>query len=189
MIVLWSLIWLLAGTADFLFTLLTLFLAPLLAIFTGSDGNLPKYLTWFQTFDATLDAGWQGNYFTNTAPPWWVPVWTVYSGTGTPTGLNLYWLRVRWLWRNPGYGFSYYAVGIAFDPTAWRVVHYSASSTSTTFIATNGRQFNIELGWSWLQVKIGWKAWNYFNAATGTFKTTPWGPAMRTMICATLIPW
>jgi hypothetical protein len=178
MIVVWLVVWFAFAIADTLFTLISFPLAPLIALAANAQGNLPKCLTWFQTFDASLDVGWQQDYF------------GTWSASDTvPTGVSLWWYRVRWLWRNPGYGFSYYAVGIAFEPANWRVLHYSVNGTNTTFIATDGRQFNIELGWSWLQVKIGWKAWNYFNPQTKSFNTTPWGPLMRTMICATIIPW
>lgn len=106
-----------------------------------------------------------------------------------PAPFHRWWLRVRWLWRNPGYGFGYYAAGIAFAPAEWRVVHFSTDGSSTTFLATDGRHFNFELGRSWLSLKLGWKAWNYFDAASGTFRSTPWGPEMRTMICSTFRPW
>jgi hypothetical protein len=174
MLVFWIFAWVLLALLDNLFTLVSFPLAPLVAAFADKDGNLPRALRWFQTFDAPLDAGWRDGYFAH---------------TGTPTGFALWWLRVRWLWRNPGYGFGYYVAGIAFDPAAWRVVHFSTDGTSSTFIATDGRHFNIALGRSWLSLKIGWKAWNYFDAPTQTFRTTPWGPEMRTMICSTFRPW
>lgn len=174
MLAFWIIAWVLLALADNLFTLVSFPLAPLVAAFADSDGNLPRALRWFQTFDASLDAGWKDGYFTH---------------TGTPTGVALWWLRVRWLWRNPGYGFGYYPVGIAFDPAAWRVVHFSTDGTSSTFIATDGRHFNIELGRSWLSLKLGWKVWNYFDAGSGSFRSTPWGPEMRTMICSTVRPW
>lgn len=44
-----------------LFTGLTYVLAPLLACLADSAGNLPKQLSWFQTFDAPLPPGrWSG---------------------------------------------------------------------------------------------------------------------------------
>lgn len=180
MLVFWIFAWVLLAIADTLFTLVSFPLAPLVAAFANKDGNLPRALRWFQTFDASLDAGWRDGYFVFAGRT---------SSATVPTGFELYWLRVRWLWRNPGYGFGYYVAGIAFDPAAWRVVHYSTDGTSSTFIATNGRQFNIALGRSHLSLKIGWKAWNYFNRDTRTFNTTPWGPEMRTMICSTIRPW
>jgi hypothetical protein len=169
------LIYLVMTALQLVVTLAVYPLAPAIAALCRADGTLPAWLAWAGTFDATLDAGWQGGYFAHSE--------------ATPTGLSLWWFRVRWLWRNPAYSFCYYSLGIPFDPAQWKVLHYSVSGTDTTFIATNGRYFNIELGWSWLQLKVGWKAMNYFDATTGTFKSTPWGPLMRTMICATIIPW
>jgi hypothetical protein len=139
--------------------------APLLA---SKDGWLPNWMRWFQTFDNSLDAGWQiqGNYGT-------------YLIDGTvPTGLTLYLYRVRWLYRNPAYGFSYWLLGVPFVPAAWKVVCFMPGS-NLTFIARGPRgAFNVHaarLGW---RFKLGWKAWNYFDLFNG-WKSTPWGPEWR----------
>jgi hypothetical protein len=174
MIGFYALVWLVLALLDMLFTLVSYPLAPLVAAFADKDGNLPRALRWFQTFDASLDAGWRDGYFSFHCPK---------------RPFELWWLRTRWLWRNPGYGFGYYVAGIAFDPAAWRVVYFKTDGTSSTFIATDGRHFNIALGRSHLSLKLGWKAWNYFEPDSRTFRATPWGPEMRTMICSTFRPW
>jgi hypothetical protein len=164
-----------AALNDLVFTLLCYLLfnwwAPL---FADKDGNLPNALCWLQTFDASLDEGWQGGYF---------------SYTGTPTGFRLWWLRVRWLYRNPGYGYSYWVDGVAFDPKQWTVTHnqIDAVTGKTLWIARgpNGA-FNINYLGKWGNAKIGWKAWNYWDGAA--WKTTPWGPAWRAPICFTYTP-
>lgn len=57
------------------------------------DAWLPSWCWWFQTWDCDLDgdAGWKAYH---------VPF---PNATG---GFKLYWNRVRWLWRNPVYGFE-----------------------------------------------------------------------------------
>jgi hypothetical protein len=175
----YALLWFVAALLDTAFTLISFPLAPLVVLFTNSAGYLPAWLTWFQTFDNSLDAGWkiQGNFGD-------------YLTTGiAPTGILLYWYRVRWLWRNPGYGFSYYVVGIAFDPTAWRVLAYSSDGANNTYLATDGRRFSLEIGRAWCSLKLGYKTWGYYNASAKTFNDIPWGPELRTMICATVRPW
>lgn len=147
--------------ASVLLGVLTWLIAPILARFVDpATGNLPKYLYWFQTFDNTCFAGREPQY----------------GFVGTDREAATYWLR-----RNPGYGFDYFPLGVAFDPAKWRVIRHDAF----WFIALgpNG-QFNIEHGGSFT-LKLGWKAWNYYDATTGTFRTTPWGPEMRTSICCT----
>lgn len=165
---------------DLTFTLLALFLAPIVAAFADSAGNLPRCLKWFQTFDASLDAGWKDGYF-------------VFAGRTSsetvPTGLELWWLRTRWLYRNPGYGFSYWVLGQAFDRSAWRVTRndIDASTGKTLWIARGPRgAFNINYLGRWGNAKLGWKAWNYWDGAA--WKTAPWGPVWRTPICFTYTP-
>jgi hypothetical protein len=138
--------------------------------FADSSGNLPRWLYWFQTFDATLDEGWKGGYL---ASSWGTPGWRRYLA------------RVYWLYRNPAYGFDYFAFGLPFDPSKWRVLLDIETDTLSLFIAV-GRGFNIEYGGRFGELKLGWKAWNYWQA--GTWRTTPWGPQWRVPLCFTLTP-
>ncbi|MFC3111401.1 hypothetical protein ACFQAT_10555 [Undibacterium arcticum] len=124
-------------------------------LFASQDGWLPNWLAWVQTFDASLDAGGaQGSY----------------------------WGRVAWLNRNPAYGFSYWALGVPFNPSEWRVTAFSGSeATHDLYFYAQGPngQFNehyMRNGW---HVKLGFKAWNMYDAATGKWKSTPWGPEWR----------
>ena len=79
------------------FNLLALVLAPVLPLFatesfgacdnnnsTRTEPRLPPWLSWFQTPDNSL------------------------NGDGTFERLNppCYWSQVKWLWRNPAYGFE-----------------------------------------------------------------------------------
>src|SRR5579859_1566097 len=86
--------------ASLLFTLLTYVLSPILPAFMDKQGNLPKWLSWFQTFDNTLLAGRQ----------------PAFGWTGSD-----YKIAMEWLCRNPGYTFDYYPLGVAWDQTQWTV--------------------------------------------------------------------
>lgn len=67
-------------------------LAPLLPLFASNDGWLPKWLSWFQTPDASLDgdSGWRNT-----------------SKHPCVNKLPRYLRQVLWLWRNPSYGFNW----------------------------------------------------------------------------------
>jgi hypothetical protein len=160
---------------------ITWVIAPLLAVFTKGDGNLPKFLYWFQTFDATLDQGWLQGSFGD------------YTTTGVkPTGWTLWYYRFRWLQRNPGYGFDYWPLGAAMDVSKWTVVRNDASWQ--IYKGPNGL-FCIRSMKTGVAPKIGWKAWAYFNTTTNTDGSVTltaqdayysWGPSHRVPICITL---
>lgn len=162
------------AVASMLFVLLTWIFAPWLALFANSAGNLPKWLSWFQTFDNTLDAGWnvQGNFGD-------------YLKTGiAPTGLTLWWYRTLWLYRNPGYGFDYWLLGITFDSSQWTV----RVNNARWWIATGPRgAFCVRSMASGVSLKLGWKAWAYWQSGAWAPSTFSWGPSRRTPICFT--PW
>jgi hypothetical protein len=134
-------------------------ITPLALFFVRADGFFPTWLCWLQTFDASVDQGWKGGYFTNTTPAnWWERIWS-YSGTGSPTGLNRYLLRIRWLWRNPAYGFDLYPLGIAYNPDNWIIeICNVVNGQLQTFkaVTKDGRYFSyIDSS----NRKFGWKLW------------------------------
>jgi len=66
----------------------------LIALFVDKEGNLPKYLRWFQTPDATcFDEMWVAEH----------PTWSKYK------------IALTWIARNPAYGFRKW-VGIELSP-------------------------------------------------------------------------
>jgi hypothetical protein len=130
-----------ATILQLLFTyLLAVPFAPLIALACKADGYLPDWLFWFQTFDAPLDAGWKDGYFPT---------------SGTPTGSTLWWLRVRWLWRNPAYGFCYWPLGIPYDPSQW-VIDINNEPTEFKAHTKDGRYFCYT---SSAGDKYGYKLW------------------------------
>jgi len=132
-------------------------LAPLVALFADANGNLPLYLMWLQTFDATLDEGRQPAYG--------------YTGSN-------WWVRTRWLWRNPGYTFDMNVLGIMWNPADWTCIHAGAYFFA---IANNGA-FNFE----WKRVKLGWKAQNHYDWTTGQWIPGNWAKYPKIPICFSL---
>lgn len=137
--------------------------APLVAVPTAySDRGvsmkgwkLPWWLTWFDTFDADLDQGVRD---------------------GSISGRSPYWNRVKWLYRNPGYGFSYWALGAEFAPANWRVLQ----ADDAGFLAVGNGLFSVHIkDFHGIQLKFGWKAWNCYDGSTRSWQTQPWGPAWR----------
>lgn len=153
--------YLILGPLSVILGVLTWLLAPLLAKTVQSDGNLPRRLRWFQTFDATCFEGRQPQY----------------GMTGTDQQVAEGWLR-----RNPGYGFDYWLLGCKFDPKQWRVLVSRADGSLFFAIGPWGR-FCLE-GKIGVRFKFGWKALNYWNG-TG-WKSTPFGPVWRAPICCTI---
>jgi hypothetical protein len=158
--------------ASIMGVLATWLLAPLLALTADAQGNLPRPLYWFQTFDNTLDTGWYK-----------YGIYGTYLLDGTvPTGLTLWWYRVKWLWRNPGYGFDYWPLGMVFNADEWRV----RVDNDRWWIATgpNGAFCIKQLG-DGVRLKLGWKVWAYWRDGQWADPGYTWGPERRMPICFT----
>lgn len=106
--------WVSVGFVTAVGKVLTWVLAPVLAVFIrygeekdviGFPSKTPgkpraflvRRLMGFQTHDAPLDEFWFGGYHKS---KWAQEQYEKHS-------LLRYWMRVRWLWRNPGYGFAH----------------------------------------------------------------------------------
>jgi len=105
MIYIW---WIILVPISLIVTLLSVILAPILPLFASMkegpcDNNrytcvgprLPTWLSWFQTPDNSL------------------------YGDATFVQINgeSYWSQVKWIWRNPGYGFSVKYLTAPYDTT------------------------------------------------------------------------
>jgi len=88
--------------ADFCINAVGYFINPLLPIIADSDGNLPSWLRWFQTYDSTLD-GTEPRFIESTS-------WLRTDGVAK-NFICTYILRVMWLYRNNAYGFAYSVLG------------------------------------------------------------------------------
>ena len=88
--------------ADTIVNLIGYCINPILPIFADSDGNLPSWLRWFQTYDDTLD-GKEPRFIEATS-------WLRTDGVAK-NFICTYILRVMWLYRNNAYGFAYSVLG------------------------------------------------------------------------------
>lgn len=139
-------------------------------LLADDDGNLPRALRWFQTFDASIDAGWKDGYF----PADW----------GRTPSMR-YVARVLWLLRNPAYGVDYWLFGLTFNTSSWRVLADIERDDLVLFFAL-GNGLNLYYHGRFGEAKLGWKAWNYWQG--NAWRKTPWGPAWRVPVCATYNP-
>ena len=123
-------------------------------LFVDENGNLPRWLSYFQTFDATIPKGY----------------------------LN----GVKWLMRNPAYGFDYYVFGIPWNPSDWTIDRFEADENRVLFLATskNGG-FNFYYLGKYGMYKFGWKVWNDF---TGTKLNSRFGDGSHIPICFSVNP-
>ena len=143
---------------------------PLALFFVDEQGNLKGWLRIFQSFDATLDAGWKdgySGYYT------WLPLWV---------------LRAMWLARNPAYGYDYTVVGIPFDVKQWTVQRFEQTPDRIIFYATAPGAFNYVYIGHWCQIKLGWKAYNYYDNDKQAWMDITWGPDKRLPLCSTIVP-
>lgn len=128
------------------FTVLQWVTSPLLALCVNAEGHLPRYLRWFETFDASVDEGWLGGYYR--------------LGWG-----GKWWARTKWLCRNPGYGFAAGPLGITFWEEDWEVWFKRAKNGRDMIFFAWGPALSFDLHFRWgiLGGKFGWKAWNNFD--------------------------
>jgi len=158
-----------------LFTLLAYVLAPVLPLFCNADGWLPNWLKWFQTQDASLDAGWKHGYF----QPYKFAL---------PERVWLWIMRTRWLLRNPAYGFCYYALGIPYDPAQWRIITHTTQNGALMYFyaeTLDGKYFCYT---DYHGLKLGYKLWWGFDPTNANLlPTLPayMGPDNRIPICFT----
>lgn len=143
--------WLAKVPVMILVTLATYILAPILPLFAqerdgfldnatryGRGAYLPSWLSWFQTFDNSLDGdeGWRTEH-----AQWRFKL---------PQGLAIYVGRVGWLWRNPGYGFgliTLYAVDI------YSMSSFGDPTVSDSPLREGSYRITTERYWQFLYVK------------------------------------
>lgn len=138
-----------------LLTLITWLICPILPLFTVyretqySEGKKvpvlwgPLYL--LMTHDTDLDAGHRRGHY-----------WSI----DTSSKWQVYWSRVRWIYRNPIYGFQHYVLG------CWVTdfVRYYNKDEVTDILQTDGyfcRRDKFSLFGIKLKYKFGWKLFRY----------------------------
>lgn len=129
--------WLLLAILDLAFTLVCYVTNPIVVLFATECGELPAVMKWWANWDDGLDVEWM-------VTEHHVPSWAEYDfnrhykyydewkaeeiigkhhGFVVPLDMNFtfkerlqrYICRCCWLYRNTGYGFSYYVTGIDVD--------------------------------------------------------------------------
>lgn len=153
--------WLLFAVLDLLMKLVNVFLAPFLPLFASENGWLPKWLSWFQTDDNSLDgdSGWKTEHY-----------------VGWPRYLK----RVLWLYRNPTYGFARTVCGFQVQP-GFKYLCNGDEAVSNLPL-TEGKVFRTitnpdgSIAWQWyyvkawpgktkcLRINLGWKVWGHKQA-------------------------
>lgn len=143
--------WLFLAVAGMAFTLFAMLAAPVLPLFVGPDGYLPRWLWWFQTPD---NPAWGDKAFHENQMAW----------------TQIRYLRtVFWLWRNPSYGFDFAVLG-ARVPEGFA---YSCSGNERVsnsplheglVIRRMNQYWQLYYVKAWnqtkcLRINLGWKLW------------------------------
>lgn len=136
---------------DLLANLIGYLLNPLVVLFAGSDGRLPRALAWFQTPDATLD----GMAADGTIEPRFVAATLGWRGADLlpKNRLYRYLIRTCWLYRNNVNGFSTAVTGAPgpFSPGPLYVrlfvpVLQQGALPSDRYPAQGGREYRVWRG-------------------------------------------
>lgn len=151
---------------------INLLLAPIVVLFSN-DGWLPKWLSWFQTPDNSLDgdSGWKNEH----------RLWRDKPDVET-SRFKVYVNRVLWLYRNPMYGFDHDVLGATFSPDSTITTYgdttiHDGTNAKSGFCFTIIRDTNGKTYWGLLWVKqlfkskrcayfdLGWKLKTYSEDA------------------------
>ena len=129
--------WLLLAILDLAFTVVCYVTNPIVVLFATSCGELPEIMKWWANWDDGLDVEWMvtehhvpsfAEYDFN-KHYLYVDEWQAekvinhHHGFVIPKDMNFtfkeklqrYICRCCWLYRNTGYGFSYYVTGVDVD--------------------------------------------------------------------------
>lgn len=155
-----------------LFCMLICYLTnPLVVLFANKEGELPKALRLWQTWDSSLE---NRQYVLYDCPKWlsydFDEYYAVYA---SPIGYGRYkkvvrrkkpfpkrlWLkhylnRVFWIYRNCGYGFAFYLFGVDTKPETIRRKSEYFSTCSNAFRYKNDSPISKHLRWC---IYLGWK--------------------------------
>jgi hypothetical protein len=110
--------WVILAAVSLVLTAATVLSAPILVLLADDAGNLPRWLSWLQTSDATLD----GDQY-----------WRDPAAHSTINRLPRYLRRLIWLWRNPGGGFDEHIAGVTVDRTMPRRVRGNPMTSNQPF--------------------------------------------------------
>lgn len=158
---------------------------PLAVLFANEKGKLPKLLSWWQTYDNTLDVEWVvtkklvWNIFLYDFNKHYKYIYEYKADGIMEPGyvivldphftisekIKRYGCRVYWLWRNCGYGFAYTVLGKEIDPT--RIVVVVDTKELRVMYIPNTGLFSIHSTEQWycrvlnknfrMNIYLGWK--------------------------------
>lgn len=165
--------WLILLVADLIVFAVAWLLAPILSAFAIGRDHLPYELSYFDTPDNPLDG--DIGYVMLHAP---------FKGYGV-TGWRRYINRVVWLWRNPGYGFSYAVLGhkvtsqplvVSGDPLVSDSVNLTVGRmhglSGHVLVREGGGAFEFYLVQQYgktgrcFRLRMGWKLLGWINEPT-----------------------
>lgn len=144
-------------------TLGSYLLSPLIATYSVvNDTNTPGgILRWWYTHDNTLDGGWDERI-------------DGYKDPITLSPLKLLWQRMKWICRNPGYGFKAMVMGFEHTPNVALIfedgIPYPEKDGYWYVIRSDG-------GWNFFGYRGPkvWFGWNYLNyGGWHQLKVRPW---------------
>jgi hypothetical protein len=143
--------------------LLNYALAPVAVLFASDDGWLPRWLSWLQTPDNSLDGdgGWRTEH-----RPYLVE----------DSKAHRWWNRTRWLYRNSMYGFAIDVLGAKTLPTDTLAIEGDQAVSNRPlhnglvrrYIVRDGKviyfQWYFVRAWSatrCVRINLGWKLWSF----------------------------
>lgn len=177
------LIWLMYVILDVLFTIVCYFTNPIVVLFANREGNLPSIFKWWQTYDNTLDVEWmitegivpkifrydyKKHYlyiseYKKVYPC--VPGYVIVLNNDFTLieKIQRYFCRLLWLYRNTGYGFSYYVCGKEYEPKNVETpidLENSKYDTKKLYRYKNLWRVYYTKIWLWkfyIRIYLGWK--------------------------------
>lgn len=191
----------LLAVLDLLFTLVCYITNPIVVLFADEVGELPWVLTWWANWDDHMDIDWMvyehhvprfAEYDFNRHYKYHDPeealqrigVYRGYVDLLDPNftlkeKLQRYVCRVWWLYRNCGYGFSYYVTGVDIKPEDVKQIKTEEADGYTWYVTENAFCYKDErpsflcLFWD---NYVGWK-FKFFDDPTNhymlAFRITP----------------
>lgn len=177
--------WLRTCALDLLFNVICYITNPIIILFADEEGNLPKKLRWWQTYDNCLDVEWmvtegivpkifqydfnkhyrytyeEKDSFGNIIPGF---VEIVDPNFTWKERIQRYFCRLAWLNRNAAYGYSYEVSGIMYKGSDM-TIHMEKPHYRVITLPNGDFDIKMEIKWycSFLKkhfdcdVYLGWK--------------------------------
>jgi hypothetical protein len=176
-------LWFIQVIFEIVFQIIALITNPFVILFSNECGQLPKLLKWWQTEDNPLDVRWM-IYEDGCTPNWFHYdydkhyiyheednskniagyVELINDSFTFKEKLQRYLCRLAWVYRNSGYGFSYYVNGRDYIGTDQIVIKSDPNSNWFSYIGNN----IITTTWSYfyckswcskfvIRIYLGWK--------------------------------